>query len=75
MRGGLRTDLTVEDLGNFLQEPRVAVLATLRKDVARYNGKDEGAAYVKSTPGEHLIARLEPGNLRAWDFADETHTV
>ena len=22
-------------------------------------------------PGTHLIARLEPGNLRVWDFADE----
>jgi PPOX class probable F420-dependent enzyme len=28
----VRTDLNVEDLGNFLQESRVAVLATLRKD-------------------------------------------
>ena len=138
----MRTELTVEDLGSFLQEARVAVLATLRMDgsvllspvyhewrdggfnvwiteedvkarhlrrdprativvaesepplrgvevrgvaqlidgdvfetaarvMARYEGKEEGAAYVKSTPGEHLIARLEPGNLRVWDFADE----
>jgi hypothetical protein len=42
--------------------------------MARYEGKEEGAAYVKSTPGEHLIARLEPGNLRVWDFADEDDT-
>lgn len=42
--------------------------------LARYLGRDEGAAYVKAVPGEHLIARLEPGNLRAWDFADEYDT-
>src|SRR6266545_2822267 len=28
----MRTDLTLEDLGGFLDEPRVAVLATLRRD-------------------------------------------
>jgi PPOX class probable F420-dependent enzyme len=138
----VRTDLTVEDLGTFLQEPLVAVLATLRKDgsvllspvchewrdggfnvwiteedvkakhlrrdsrativvaesqqpyrgveirgvvqlldedvvevaadiMGRYLGSEEGGAYVKGYPGTHLIARLEPGNLRAWDFADE----
>jgi PPOX class probable F420-dependent enzyme len=138
----VRTDLTVGDLGGFLEDPLVAVLATLRKDgsvllspvchewrdggfnvwitqedvkarhlrrdprativvagsedpyrgveirgvaqlidqdvfevaagiMTRYLGKDEGAAYVKAYPGTHLIARLEPGNLRIWDFADE----
>jgi PPOX class probable F420-dependent enzyme len=28
----MRTDLSIEDLGGFLDEPRVAVLATLRPD-------------------------------------------
>jgi len=28
----MRTDLTPEDLGGFLDEPRVAILATLRRD-------------------------------------------
>ena len=28
----MRTNLTLEDLGGFLDEPRVAVLATLRRD-------------------------------------------
>jgi PPOX class probable F420-dependent enzyme len=28
----MRTDLTLEDLGDFLDEPRVAVLATFRRD-------------------------------------------
>jgi hypothetical protein len=39
--------------------------------MGRYLGSDEGAAYVKGYPGTHLIARLEPGDLRAWDFTDE----
>ncbi|MGH2650012.1 MAG: TIGR03618 family F420-dependent PPOX class oxidoreductase [Actinomycetota bacterium] len=28
----MRTDLTLEDLGGFLDDPRVAILATLRRD-------------------------------------------
>jgi len=138
----MRTGLTVEDLGSFLDEPLVAVLATLREDgsvllspvwhewrdggfnvwvgtqdvkarhlrrdprativvaesqtplrgvevrttarfvdagafetaariAARYIGEEEGAAYVESMGGEDVIVRLEPGELRLWDFADE----
>lgn len=137
----MRTHLSVEDLDGFLDEPLVAVLATLRKDggvllspvwhewrgggfdvwtgaddvkarhlrrdprasilvaesqyplrgvevlcvariveegaveaavriASRYIGPDKGAAYVKSS-GHHVIIRLEPGDLRIWDFADE----
>ena len=137
----MRTDLSVEDLGNFLDEPLIAVLATLRKDgsvllspvwhewrdggfhvwtgaddvkarhlrrdprasilvaesqfplrgvevrcvarivdegaaeiaeriASRYIGPERGAAYVGSA-SNHVIIRLEPGDLRAWDFADE----
>lgn len=135
------TALTPEDLGGFLDEPRVAILATLRRDrpvllspvwhewrdggfnmwiaaedvkirhlrrdprasavvaesepplrgvevrgdarfihegvpetarriAARYIGEERGTAYVASLPGDHMIVRLEPGALRAWDFAD-----
>jgi PPOX class probable F420-dependent enzyme len=138
----MRTHLRLEDLGSFLGEPRVAVLATLRRDgavllspvwhewrdggfntwmvaedvkvrhlrrdprativvaesepplrgvevrgsaalidagvpetavriAARYIGAEKGTAYVASLPGEHLIVRLTPGAIRAWDFADE----
>ena len=31
---------------------------------------DAGAAYAESA-GDDLLIRLEPGDLRAWDFADE----
>jgi PPOX class probable F420-dependent enzyme len=137
----VRTDLTVEDLDGLLDEPRVAVLATLRKDgsvllspvwhewrgggfdvwtgandvksrhlrrdprasilvaesrypfrgievrgvarivedhavetavriASRYIGPEKGAAYVGSGAND-VIVRLEPGDLRVWDFADE----
>jgi PPOX class probable F420-dependent enzyme len=37
---------------------------------SRYIGQEKGAAYVGSD-GDHVIIRLEPGDLRVWDFADE----
>jgi PPOX class probable F420-dependent enzyme len=36
----------------------------------RYLGKEQGEAYVACEADDVLI-RLEPGELRAWDFADE----
>lgn len=137
----MRTNLTTEDLDGFLDEPHVAVLATLRRDgsvllspvwhewrdggfdvwtgsndvkvrhlrrdprasilvaesqhplrgievrgvaqiveddavenavriASRYLGPEKGAAYVGSGANA-VIVRLEPGDLRVWDFADE----
>jgi len=43
--------------------------AALRLAV-RYLGEEEGAAYAEQAADDRLI-RLEPGRLRAWDFADE----
>ena len=37
---------------------------------SRYLGREAGAAYAENG-GDDLIIRLEPGDLRAWDFADE----
>jgi PPOX class probable F420-dependent enzyme len=37
---------------------------------SRYLGREAGGAYAQSG-GDDLIIRLEPGDLRAWDFADE----
>lgn len=37
---------------------------------ARYLGEAEGAAYAERS-GDNTLIRLEPGRLRAWDFADE----
>jgi PPOX class probable F420-dependent enzyme len=137
----VRRNLGIEDLGGFLEEPLVAVLATLRPDgtvllspvwhewrdggfnvwvgtddvkarhlrrdprasilvaesepplrgvevrgvariiedgthetavriASRYLGPEKAAAYVGSG-GDEVIVRLDPGNLRVWDFADE----
>ncbi len=44
---------------------------TARRIAARYIGEERGTAYVASLPGEHVIVRLDPGAIRAWDFADE----
>jgi PPOX class probable F420-dependent enzyme len=36
----------------------------------RYLGKEAGEAYASGS-GDSMLVRLEPGNVRAWDFADE----
>jgi PPOX class probable F420-dependent enzyme len=36
----------------------------------RYLGEEEGERYVAGG-GDDLLIRLEPGHVRAWDFADE----
>jgi len=37
---------------------------------SRYLGREAGIAYV-ARGSDDLLVRLEPGTLRAWDFADE----
>jgi hypothetical protein len=46
------------------------VAAGVRRIATRYLGADAGAAYAENA-GDDTIIRLEPGRLRAWDFADE----
>ena len=141
----MRKNLTIGDLGDLLERPLVAVLATLRRDgtvllspvwhewrddgfnvwierqdvkarhlrrdprasivvaesdaplraievrgtvrfvevdvpetalriASRYIGPEEAAADVESLRGADVIVRIEPGDLRAWDFADEYDT-
>ncbi|MEA2509690.1 MAG: hypothetical protein QOI81_310 [Actinomycetota bacterium] len=141
----MRTGLDVKDLGGFLDEPRVAVIATLRKDgsvllssvwhewrdggfnvwigkddvkarhlrrdpritllvagsepplkgieirgegrfveeavtetavriATRYVGRKEAVRYTGTFAGEDVIVRIEPGELRVWDFADDYRT-
>lgn len=138
----MRTNLTVGDLGSFLEEALVAVLATLRADgsvllspvyhewheggfnvvvdaenvktrhlrrdprativvaesdaplrgvevrgsarfieedvteiarriTARYAGEEDAAADAETLRGTEVIVRIEPGDIRLWDFADE----
>jgi len=44
--------------------------SAVRRIASRYLGAEAGAAYAESA-GDDLLIRLEPGDLRAWDFADE----
>ena len=42
----------------------------VRQIAIRYLGGRDGAAYADSA-GDDTLIRLEPGRLRAWDFADQ----
>lgn len=42
----------------------------VRRIASRYLGAEAGAAYADSA-GDDLVIRLEPGDLRAWDFSDQ----
>ena len=43
--------------------------SVVRRIATRYLGAEEGERYA-DTAGDDLLIRLEPGELRAWDFAD-----
>jgi PPOX class probable F420-dependent enzyme len=141
-RSPVRTNLTVDDLAGFLDEPLLAVIATLRADgsvllspvwhewrdgafnvwveaenvkvrhlrrdprvtivvaesgpplrgvevrgtarfinanvtetarriATRYIGEEEAAVDTEALRGRDVIVRIEPGQVRAWDFVDE----
>jgi len=42
----------------------------LRSMAVRYLGPEDGPAYAESA-GDGVLVRLEPDELRGWDFADE----
>jgi PPOX class probable F420-dependent enzyme len=42
----------------------------VQRIASRYLGRQAGAAYAQRA-SDDLLIRLEPGDLRAWDFADE----
>ena len=42
----------------------------VRRIAKRYLGTEVGERYAE-TAGDDLLIRLEPGELRAWDFADD----
>ena len=44
---------------------------TALRIASRYIGPEVAAAYVEPLRGADVIVRIEPGDLRAWDFADE----
>ncbi len=42
----------------------------VKRIASRYLGREAGAAYAERAHDD-LVIRLAPGDLRAWDFADE----
>jgi hypothetical protein len=50
------------------------VSETALRIVTRYEGPEDGAADVKALRGADIIVRIEPGDIRAWDYADEFST-
>jgi PPOX class probable F420-dependent enzyme len=42
-----------------------------RRMAVRYLGRERGDAYLASLDWQELLVRIEPGELRVWDFADE----
>jgi PPOX class probable F420-dependent enzyme len=42
-----------------------------RRVAVRYLGKENGEAYASTPSGTEIILRLEPGELRTWDFAGD----
>src|SRR5215469_147035 len=43
---------------------------TVQRIASRYLGAEGGAVYAAIAPDD-LVIRLEPGDLRGWDFADD----
>jgi PPOX class probable F420-dependent enzyme len=44
---------------------------TDRRMAVRYLGRDRAEAFASAEPEAQILVRLEPGELRAWDFADD----
>ena len=43
----------------------------LRRLAVHYLGEKEGSAYADAANWQGVVLRLEPGDLRIWDFVDE----
>ena len=61
----------IEVRGEATVAARRDLLDTVRRLAIRYLGEADGNDYADASADVALeIVRLEPGNLRAWDFAD-----
>jgi PPOX class probable F420-dependent enzyme len=54
-----------------LSDDTDAFFAVLGRTARRYFGDEMGAAFAKSITRAGLVIRIEPGELRAWDYEDE----
>jgi hypothetical protein len=55
----------------FIEE---GVSETALRIATRYLGPADGAADVEALRGADVIVRIEPGDIRVWDYADEFST-
>jgi hypothetical protein len=60
--------LELRGRARFVEE---GVVEAQRRIASRYLGEERGADYADSVTFDEVIVRLEPGVVRAWDFADE----
>ena len=63
--------IEVRGLARFIE---TGISETALRIAARYVGPEEGATDVEALRGADVIVRIEPGDLRVWDFADEYDT-
>jgi hypothetical protein len=47
------------------------VSETALRIVTRYEDPENGAADVEALSGADVIIRIEPGEIRVWDYVDE----
>jgi PPOX class probable F420-dependent enzyme len=47
------------------------VVETFQRIAVRYLGREAGEAYAAAPSGREIILRLEPGDLRTWDYGED----
>jgi PPOX class probable F420-dependent enzyme len=55
----------------LLVEDGTTYAAVLRRVAVRYLGESNGGAYANTAGERGLVIRLEPGQLRTWDFVGD----
>jgi PPOX class probable F420-dependent enzyme len=63
--------IEVRGLARFIEQ---GVSETALRIAARYLGEEEAAADVEALRGADVIVRIEPGDIRVWDYVDEYST-
>ena len=54
-----------------LSDDTDAFYGVLGRTARRYFGEDAGASFAESFTQPGVVIRIEPGDLRAWDYSDE----
>ena len=54
-----------------LLEDGTTYASVLRRIATRYLGESSGTAYANAAGSRGLVIRLEPDELRGWDFVDD----